>query len=311
MASLRYPKGLDGSTSDYVVFEFFEYVPAFAGGPTNTAESYGYSVTKFAPSSVAKKAGVGSGIAITMPNDIGSTVKGEWGQKSMNGLVRAALGGIGGAIGTDYGAFLGSKTSLATKFTNVVKSTGELVSGVAGGFAEDAIRGTVDALNKVPGLGSSLSASDIVGGLTGFIINPNTELLYQGTGLRTHGYRFKMIAQSPEEADDILKMVNLFKQVAAPKGTDQKLGPLKNRNFIGIPDVVQVKFYNAKAKGESEYLPRYKLSALTSVNVDYITEGQYMTFTDGKPIGVNLSLEFTELKLIFSEEYGTGSNQYR
>lgn len=310
MASLRYPKGLDGSTSDYVVFEFYNYEPAFSGGPKNTAESYSYSVTQLKPSKIASTAGAGSGIAITMPNDIGSSVKGEWGQKSMNGLVRAGIGAIGGAI-NESGNFFNSETSLASKFNALKLGTGDLLTGALGGFAEDAIRGTVDALNKVPGLGSSLSASDIVGGLTGFIINPNTELLYQGTGLRTHGYRFKLIAQSTEEADDILSMVNIFKQIAAPKGAAQRLGSLVNRNFIGIPDVVQVKFYNAKAKGESEYLPRYKLSALTSVNVDYITEGQYMTFTDGKPIGVNLSLEFTELKLIFSEEYGTGSNQYR
>jgi hypothetical protein len=43
------------------------------------------------------------------------------------------------------------------------------------------------------------------------------------------------------------------------------------------------------------------------VDVDYITEGQYMTFSDGHPIGINLTVELTELKLVFSEEIKSGA----
>jgi hypothetical protein len=147
--------------------------------------------------------------------------------------------------------------------------------------------------------------------VSGFIINPNTELLYQGTSLRKHGYRFKMIAQSEKEAKDILAIANIFKRCAAPKGADQKFLGLTNRNFIGIPDVCQITFHKARESGEHPYLPRYKVSAITSVEVDYITEGQYMTFDDGRPIGINLSIAFTELKLLFADEIGDTPDKYR
>lgn len=65
------------------------------------------------------------------------------------------------------------------------------------------------------------------------------------------------------------------------------------------------------SSGEHPYLPRFKTSAITSVSVDYITEGQYMTFEDGRPIGLTLNVNFKELKLLFADEIGEGDTKFR
>lgn len=304
MAILKYPENLDGSGPDFVKFTFFNYDPALKGA-TNTTAGYNASTTSVARSKIATDAGVDS-IVISMPNDIASTISGDWGSKGMTGLARAALGSVSAGVE----AALGKNQTSAFNLPTIAK---EAASGFAGGFAEDALKAMVNGLQSVQGLGSNLSASDVLGLVSTSIINPNTELLYQGTSLRRHAYRFKMIATSSTEADTILKIAQLFKKIAAPKGKDQELLGLRNRNFIGIPDVCDVTFHRGgEGRGEIHTdLPSYKRSAITSVGVDYVTEGQYMTFSDGKPIGINLSLELTELKLLFSEEIGTGRNQFR
>jgi len=311
MATLRYPETLDGSGTDYIKFTFYEYAAALQGGAQNTYASYNSSTTGLTASKIAATAGAAEGIAITMPNDIGSNFTGDWGSFNMTGLGRAAMGSVAGAIktGTDIAKGKTGISSLLSGFGSTLTST---AGAAAGGLVEDSLRAISDGINQVPGLGGNFSANTILGLTSGYILNPNTELLYGGTQLRKHGYRFKLIAQSQNEARTIFNIVNLFKQVTAPKGQDQEFLKLKNRNFIGIPDVCQVSFHLAgNSSIDHPYLPKYKVSAITSVAADYITEGQYMTFTNGEPIGVNLTIELTELKLVFSNEIGSGNDQYR
>lgn len=293
MATLRYPEDLNGSTSDYIKFKFFQYQSALKGGAQSTDVSYNASLD------LKNLSAQGNEIVITMPNDISSNFTGDWGSFNMTGLGRAAMGTVA--------ASLNSIGEGKTGVSGLISGFGSVVSSAAGGMAEDALRAVAEGLNQVSGLGGNFSANTILG-LTGTVIlNPNTELLYGGTQLRKHGYRFKMIAQSDTEAQKILDIAKAFKVAAAPKGDDQKFLTLTNRNFIGIPDVCKVSFHLAGSSNEHPHLPKYKLSAITGVSVDYITEGQYMTFSDGKPIGIILSVELTELKLVFSKEIEGGS----
>ncbi|MBM4242101.1 MAG: hypothetical protein FJ150_10670 [Euryarchaeota archaeon] len=296
MATFKYPANIDGS-SDHMRFKFFKYEPPITS-PSSKSVDYERSGVGKTP--------VGNQIVVTMPSDISTSIRGEWGPKGMPGLARAALGTIGGSA--NFLSKLGSdkKEDFMTLLTGGI---GSFASGVAGGLVEDGLKALVDAFNAQPGFGTTLSASEVLSSVTGSIINPNTELLYGGTGLRGHGYKFKMIAFTPGDADNMLNIAKEFKIRALPKGSDQAALGLKNRNFLGVPDVCQVSFH-VPGGDENQYLPRYKLSAIKSVNVDYITEGQYLSYGDDKPIGIEISLEFMELKLLFSEQMD-GSNSYR
>lgn len=284
--NLRYPYNIDGS-GDFIKFDFYDYRPALSGG-ASTAGSAAYNNSSSA--SKATKSELNS-ICITMPNDVGSNYTGNWGSKNLTGLSSAAFGAV--AKGLDPNTY-SSPQNLLSAITQGVTTAGS-------GFVEDALKGITEYITSKPGLGANLSTSDVLGLVGTNIINPNTELLYEGLNLREHGYNFKMIAFSKEEAIAIDDIVKTFKTAVLPNGKDQTFLGLTGRNFIGIPNVCQVSFYRSGGI-ENEYLPKYKLSAITGVNVDYITEGQYMTFDDGRPIGVNLRVTFKELKLIFRDE---------
>jgi hypothetical protein len=115
-----------------------------------------------------------------------------------------------------------------------------------------------------------------------------------------------------EEARAIDEIANTFKIAAAPKGNSANFLGNDIRNFIGIPNVCRVSFHRGgNSSEEHPYLPRFKTSAIMNVNVDYITEGQYMTYEDGRPIGLSLQVSFKELKLLFAEEIGSGSTKFR
>jgi hypothetical protein len=244
-----------------------------------------------------------------MPNDISSSITGNWGGKSFNGLAAVAYGAIGGAVSAAGG--LGSKTVGKIKDEFATQATKFATAG-ASGLAEDILRTAANSLNTAPGIGSGLNLNDTLGLVSGYITNPNTELLYEGTQLRNHGYSFKMIAQSLEEARAIDEIANTFKIAAAPKGNSANFLGNDIRNFIGIPNVCRVSFHRGgNSSEEHPYLPRFKTSAIMNVNVDYITEGQYMTYEDGRPIGLSLQVSFKELKLLFAEEIGSGSTKFR
>lgn len=284
---LRYPYNIDGS-GDFIKFSFYDYKAPFATGPSTTLKTYNSSAVP-----VGKP--VLNDIYITMPNDVDNSFKGNWGGRNLTGLAMAAFGTAGAAIKT-----AGTGKVDLNAFKQQAQQT---TSAILGGLAEDALKTLTTSVNNAPGLGSNLSTNDVLGLVSGFIVNPNTELLYQGTDLRTHGYNFKLIAFSEKEAEAIDEIVNTFKKAILPSGATQKFLGLEGRNFIGIPYVCQVSFFRGGGV-ENNYLPKYKLSAITDVSVDYITDGQYMTFEDGRPIGVNLKVTFTELKLVFREEIG-------
>jgi hypothetical protein len=294
MSRLVYPETIDAS-SDFVKFEFYEYDTPYKGGAAGTGNQVGtdYYVTK----SLTKK---GSPIYLPMPDEIGSSFGGNWSGKDVTGLAQVALGTVGKTVG---GIITGKGDQALGGIANIF--TADTLKAGIGGATADVITLLGQKFQEAPGLGANLGANDILQLTTGTIINPNTELLYGGTGLRTHGYTFRMIAQSKTEATSILNIVNEFKKACAPKQKSAVLGNF-TRNFIAVPDLCQITFCKAGGS-ENDNLPKYKVSGITSVNVGYITDGKYIAFTGGEPIGVTLSLSLIETKLVFREDIEGGS----
>jgi hypothetical protein len=294
MARLVYPEQIDKSL-DYIKFEFGEYKSPFKSPPSGTNPlAYGSNLSF---------TGNGKQIYLPMPSDIGSAFQGNWGGKEVTGLAQAALGTAGVTVGN---TITGSINQKITGFGNLLSPDG--LKNTGGALAADALNALGSAFANLPGLGANLTATDVLQLTTESIVNPNTELLYSGTGLRTHGYSFKMIPQSESEANDVMEIIESFKTACAPKQNAAAFGGTF-KNFIGLPDLCQVSFISETT--DNKYLPRYKVSGITSVNVNYVTDGQFVSYRKGHPLGVVLTVSLTETKLIFSEEIGSGASQYR
>jgi len=77
-----------------------------------------------------------------------------------------------------------------------------------------------------------------------------------------------------------------------------------NRNFIGVPNLCIVEFM--KGPDVHPYLTQFKPCAITNVSVSYTPDGNYATFEDGSPVATQLTLQFTETKLVYSNEISYG-----
>ena len=302
MSILKYPK--DISSEYYIKFDFYKYTPAYEGAAavgsranqTNTTFGYNTSIEK----SLTKSSG--SSIYLPMPPDIGSNYVGQWGGQDINTLSAGILGTVAGAAGMTSGAAAGD----ISRALNQPAASAGTFAGVA---IEQLFVLAKEGLNKNPLIGANLTTNQLLVLGTNAILNPNTELLYNGTDLRTHGYKFKLVPNSSGEATVIKEIVETFKKAALPKRQASVFG-IDARNFIGIPDVCKVEFIGKNAK-DNVNLPKYKLSAISNVDVNYITDGQYIEYEDGFPLGIELTLAFKELKLLFSEEIGEADSNYR
>ena len=53
---------------------------------------------------------------------------------------------------------------------------------------------------------------------------------------------------------------------------------------------------------EHKVLPRYKMLAVTQVDVNYTPDGAYATYNDAQPVAIELGINFQETKINFAEE---------
>lgn len=308
---LVFPSVINSAGFDCVKFEFCTYSTPYSTGDRKstspiteeefkkTARSYDALEFEKIEPTLDRSLSV---IYLPMPSDINSNVVGNWNGKDLTGLAQVALLTAGKTIG---GIITGNGKQSIGGLANLIKP--ETLKKAGGGLAADAVEGLGNILQKVPGLGANLTGNDLLQLTTGSIVNPNTELLYSGTNLRTHQYDFKLIPQSIDESTSIRNIIKTFQVAAAPKRNAAAFGGL-GRNFIGLPNLCKVTYLTKIGNSlvTNEYLPQYKVSALMSVNVSYITDSNFMSYKDGQPVGVALRISLQETKLAFSEDYSKG-----
>lgn len=285
-SSLRYPKDKGGiaADADYVMFKFYDYVPPFSS-KVDTTKDYNQS-SSYTESSKFKT------IIMYMPEDISTGFRAGWTGKSMSNLAAGALRSLG-------------KEGLGSKLTSAVneaKSLGERSGALVGAAAVQSI---VQAVS-----GDSLSYDDIFSSIGGAVLNPNTELLFNNIDLRNFGLNFKLMPRSSDESIDVRGIVEQFKKAMLPTADPGSLFDYNKNSdntgiklgFIGVPKLCRVSFM--KGSGEHPYLPRFKMCAITSMDVNYTPDGAYATYHDGQPVAMSLSLNFQETKIVFAEDIG-------
>lgn len=290
--TLRYPMSGDdqggiAEDGDYVLFQFYDYAPPF-GKTREATNELGGGGSKFDYNQVGEytESTGYKPIMLYMPEDISSGFKAKWEGKSMSTLGADAIRSLG-----QEG--IGKVSAGVQTLTRLV----EKMKPLAGAAAVQA------SLGKLTG--DNLSYDDIFGGISGAILNPNTELLYNGIDMRTFNLSFKLFPRHEAESSQINNICNQFKRATLPSKSPagNVLGSSNDSidlGFIGVPKLCKVSFM--KGSGMNNRLPRYKMCGITSVNVNYTPDGTYATYKDGQPVAVGLELGFQETKICFAEE---------
>ena len=297
-ASLRYPKNPPiNQNSDYVAFNFYKYAPPFKGQKTGFDSGYNegklVSQTSYDYNQASDYQAASDEyqtILLYMPEDVSTGFKANWGGKAFSNFAADALKAAGGATTGDKLTGIGTTLgNAAERFVPIMGAT--------------AIR---KGLQKITG--DSLSNDDVFGAISGAILNPNTELLFESVDMRNFGLTFKLMPRNPEESEDINKIIRQFKKSMLPRKTASKVFGMTNsgitNGFIGVPDLCRVSFMHGS--GEHPHLPRFKMCAVTQVDVNYTPDGTYATYQDGQPVAIELKVNFQETKLVFAEDIDQG-----
>ena len=227
--TLRYPKdnGI-GNKTDYVFFQFGKYEPPFKystedkqweafdeglkkilqdnkeGYQSRQVRNYIIANSGAAPNQVAYNASSkinpeGYDIMLPMPQDLSNELQASWQGKQFTATGRAAVAALGA------GNFSYAK---------------DVVANIAGNAKalQNALNTSV--LNSIPGVGGNLDFNDVSGATRGIVINPNAELMYDSPQMREIGMIFKLVAQNPDEAKIIRKIVTRFRQASLPSWGD-------------------------------------------------------------------------------------------
>lgn len=294
-------KSAAGST-DYVRFIFKQYAPPFRSSQSRgTQGGYNNSIVGL------KNDDELATVVLYMPEDVQAQYGAQWGGKSIQNTTGAILQSLGNISEGDIGgAFISAANSIPT---------------AAEGAFVSAVNKVLDALQKT-GQGEGLGTNDIFSSTAGVVLNPNTELLFQGFDLRTFNLTFKMVAKDDKEAKEIRDIITTFKKAMLPKintgsssgsqGTRRGAAPENTentnagdvQNFIGVPSLVEVSFMQGAS--ENQFVTQFKPCAITSLNINYTPDGSYTTYRDGPPVSVVMQIGFAETKLVYREDIYPG-----
>ena len=294
--SIRYPSDmLVSEGEDYVMFDFYDYKPPFqdkiiqSGNSVNQTLNQ-YNATGFAAEFFKDKAY--PQIIMYMPQDIQDAFSAKWEGKKFGNITAGILASAG-------------RDGAVDKIKNLTKTAGSTLDKAGVNAAAELVSGLAEKIT-----GDQISAGDLFGGISGVARNPNVEVLFQSMELRTFDLTFKMAPYNRTDVDSMEAIHKIFKMAMLPQyklAEGTKVFGQKNNalqaGFIQVPKVCAVNFM--KGSKNNKHLPRYKMCAITDVNLNYTPDNVYAAFDTsggGSPVATELKISFMETKLVFSED---------
>ena len=255
-------------------------------------------------------------ICLYSPEDIQAEYGVQWGGRSIQNFTKEIISKSAG---------LGNPGAVITNLTENLINGQTFKSGGAYLFSA-ATAAALQGLQAI-GQGEGLGLNDVLGGTAGVVLNPNTELLFQGFDLRNFNLQFKLVAYNKSDADEIQRITRLFKKMMLPSinsGVDktskytvvtedeegkfakdrgystQQVGA---RNFIRIPKLCEIDFMYGSTP--NPYITQFKPCAITGFTINQTPDGLLSLYERGEPTAITININFQETKLVYSEDINT------
>jgi hypothetical protein len=154
-------------------------------------------------------------------------------------------------------------------------------------------------LAKIPSLKAAGGTfSDLLELNTRQKTNPFREVLFESVDYRTFQFSYRFLPKTKDETEKIKQIIATFKKHMHPEISQNKL-------FYIYPSEFDIKYYYKNQV--NDYLHRFARCALTDMTVDYGGD-QFVTFKNGAPVEIGMTLKFQELEQMTSE--GIKNNGY-
>ena len=279
----RYPNTRLDRDSDYLEIKFLEYIAPGFELDSNALD------LKSGDEANQKSKNLGT-VFLPIPENIQDNNTTNWGEDSINS-VAAGLGSVFKNAATNPKGLIGTGKDLLSDSADMVAAL-----GTSDGNQLFNSYMASSAMNLVPGTKTSLGG--ILARQSGQILNPNSELLFNGVTLRSFGFEFTIAPRDESESSTVKKMIREFKKNMQASRT----GASGNEGlFLKSPNVFQSTYRNGNKK--HPFLHKFKVMALKDMAVNYTDSGTYATYADATPVKMRLSLSFQELSPIYSEDY--------
>ena len=207
--------------------------------------------------------------------------------------------------------------SVATSYDNSYDEMS--LTAVLGGLgfalqAASGISGDTPTTNPIIAEAAATLAGKLTGGddlsrlglfaTSGYVRNPQLELIYSSPVLRRFNFDFRLIPRNETESVIIKDVITAFKRNAAPLVAKEAAGG----RYMVPPNQFTIEFFKggtATNGTSNDYLFKTKNCVLTSIGVDYAPNG-YATFKNGAPVETRLSLSFQEVEIMDREAIDGG-----
>lgn len=177
---------------------------------------------------------------------------------------------------------LGTIAGLAAGGASAVAS-GEGAAALAAQFA------------KLPGA-LGVNVPDVVSAAAKVSLNPFKEVIFEAVDFRAFNFRYRFFPKSRQEADNVEKIIKLFKFHMHPDLSSNKL-------FFIYPSEFEIAYFFES--NENTYFHKIKPCVLESMDVTYGGE-QFSSFRDGIPTEVNMTLTFRETEILTKKQIRDG-----
>lgn len=269
-----YPSAIRKTKQDCIKFEMCKYTPKKYNNQATSKTGNG-SMEVFTGSLTSKEIKGTVILPIQSPISDSNTV--SWGEDRLNAFEAGFAGMALQLISGDGGMSVNKGVDIAKG------SVGEIKSLVGVNLAERAAKG---------------QSGNLFTRLTGAIINPNMELLFNGPELRTFSFSFVMSARDDKEAKEIRSIIRFFKQGMAVKRAQSNL-------FLLTPNVFEISYLYRQNTADQKHpwMNRIKTCALQNCAINYTPSGNYATYEDGSMTSYEMTLSFGELTPIYNDDY--------
>ena len=132
----------------------------------------------------------------------------------------------------------------------------------------------------------------------GYVFNPQKQMLFQGIEFREFNLSFTFTPYSQREAEDVKKIIKMFRMWSAPKTSSAGAGM-----FFVPPALFGVEFqFQGKLNPN---LPKLERCVVESVDVNYAPNG-WAAHSDGAPIQTTMAIQLKEIVLIDRAKVNAG-----
>ena len=212
---------------------------------------------------------------------------------------------------TELGVFGRAGASMVGGGTEDTNLTGGALNLLAQGLDTGAIGGGLlgSALGKIGGnllekVGGAAGAAGVTaakGAMFGMGVarNPHMAQVFKNIKFRSHSFDYKFSPKNVTEQETLTQIIRLFKLAMHPKY-------MFGDHMFSYPAQFDIDIISGQS---NKHFYNIGVSVLTDMSVNYLPNGPHMheiaedsTETTKAPVAVNMSLKFTEIKIVTQKE---------